>query len=133
MSMSRAIDAGSGPHNTLMCQCFPLLITSTCSQQGVHWGWFKFANQVLTSRSACTQEKVQGLETQVQQLQEQLQAVQLENVHNAAQLQVGRSVAVLQTLCEASGTRTSASRRRRRCHSAPWCSYGMARRVADNP
>ncbi len=72
-------------------------------------GLFKFANHLITSRSACTQEKVQGLETQVQQLQEQLQAVQLENVHDAAQLQVGRSVAVLQTLCEASGTRTTSS------------------------
>ena len=93
MSTSRAIDAGSGPHNALMCQCFLLLITSTCSQQGVHWGLFKFANRLLTSWSACTQEKVQGLETQVQQLQEQLQAAQLENVHDAAQLQVCRSCA----------------------------------------
>ena len=34
------------------------------------------------------QEKVQGLVTQVQELQEELQALQLENVHDAAQLQV---------------------------------------------
>ncbi len=43
----------------------------------------------ITSRRACaSQEKVQGLVTQVQQLQEQLEKVQLENVHDAAQLQV---------------------------------------------
>ena len=34
------------------------------------------------------QEKLQGLETQVEQLQQQLQAVKLETVHEKAQLQV---------------------------------------------
>jgi uncharacterized protein YlxW (UPF0749 family) len=36
----------------------------------------------------CVQEKLQGLTTQVEQLQQQLQAVQLEKVHDQAQLQV---------------------------------------------
>ena len=57
------------PHDTLVCALSP-----RCK-----------------AARACTQEKVQGLETQVEQLQQELQAVQLENVHDEAQLQVCQS------------------------------------------